>query len=526
MDPVVVTFLILGLAVAAFISGRIPVAITAVGVALALWATGILTLQQSLAGFSDPTVLFIASLFVVSEGLDATGVTARLGRVVVATAGASRTRVLLLVMLLVAGLTALISVNGAVAALLPMAVVVAVRIGLPPSQLLLPLAFAAHAGSMLTLTGTPVNVIISEFAAESAGGPFGFFEFALVGVPLVIGTLLITMAFGERMLPARSAATVPRDLSDQACVMLADYSVLAAADGGGRAVTIDAENGVAEVLVPPRSELVGMRVFPGMVTPSGKLVILAVSRNGRELTAPEVDLAVGDVLLLQGTWDDLEENTAGDDVRVVDAPAAVRGQAAPIGARGITAIVVLAVMIVLLATGVVPPVVAGLLAAGAMILTRVGLARSRLPRDLVDDGDPRRGHDPDVDGVHHDRRRRVVGTAPRRRRGSRRAAPRAARGVPARRRARSAHQQHGDRAHRRADRDLGCGGVGRLGTPVPHGAHGGRGRGVPHADRDARQPHGDGSGRLPLRRLRALRLAAHAALPRRWRAARAAIWPF
>ncbi len=84
MDPVVVTFLILGLAVAAFISGRIPVAITAVGVALALWATGILTLQQSLAGFSDPTVLFIASLFVVSEGLDATGVTARLGRVVVA----------------------------------------------------------------------------------------------------------------------------------------------------------------------------------------------------------------------------------------------------------------------------------------------------------------------------------------------------------------------------------------------------------------------------------------------------------
>ena len=371
MDPVVVTFLILGLAVAAFISGRIPVAITAVGVALALWATGILTLQQSLAGFSDPTVLFIASLFVVSEGLDATGVTARLGRVVVATAGASRTRVLLLVMLLVAGLTALISVNGAVAALLPMAVVVAVRIGLPPSQLLLPLAFAAHAGSMLTLTGTPVNVIISEFAAESAGGPFGFFEFALVGVPLVIGTLLITMAFGERMLPARSAATVPRDLSDQACVMLADYSVLAAADGGGRAVTIDAENGVAEVLVPPRSELVGMRVFPGMVAPSGKLVILAVSRNGRELTAPEVDLAVGDVLLLQGTWDDLEENTAGDDVRVVDAPAAVRGQAAPIGARGITAIVVLAVMIVLLATGVVPAVVAGLLAAGAMILTRV-----------------------------------------------------------------------------------------------------------------------------------------------------------
>ena len=68
MDPVVVTFVILGLAVVAFVSGRIPLAVTAIGVSLALWATGVLTLEQSLAGFGDPTVLFIASLFVVSEG--------------------------------------------------------------------------------------------------------------------------------------------------------------------------------------------------------------------------------------------------------------------------------------------------------------------------------------------------------------------------------------------------------------------------------------------------------------------------
>ena len=74
-------------------------------------------------------------------------------------------------------LTALISLNGAVAALLPVAVVVAVRVGLPPSQLLLPLAFAAHAGSMLALTGTPVNIIVSEFAADAGGRAFGFFEF-------------------------------------------------------------------------------------------------------------------------------------------------------------------------------------------------------------------------------------------------------------------------------------------------------------------------------------------------------------
>ena len=84
-------------------------------------------------------------------------------------------------------MTALISVNGAVAALLPVIVVIAVRLGHSPSQLLMPLVFGAHAGSMLTLTGTPVNVIVSEAATVSGGRPFGFFEFALVGLPLIGG---------------------------------------------------------------------------------------------------------------------------------------------------------------------------------------------------------------------------------------------------------------------------------------------------------------------------------------------------
>ena len=85
-------------------------------------------------------------------------------RQLIARVGDSRTRLLVLMMLLVAGLTALISVNGAVAALLPVVVVIAVRLGRSPSQLLMPLVFGAHAGSMLALTGTPVNVIVSEAA--------------------------------------------------------------------------------------------------------------------------------------------------------------------------------------------------------------------------------------------------------------------------------------------------------------------------------------------------------------------------
>lgn len=181
VDPIVSTLLILVLAIVAFISGKVPLGVTAIGVALALFFTGVLTLPEALAGFGDSTVLFIAALFVVSDALDATGVTAWAGGQVIGRAGAKRLPLLLLICLLVALVTALISVNGAVAALLPLVVVVATRAGIAPSRLLLPLAFTAHAGSLLMLTGTPVNIIVSDFAEDAGGRAFGFFEFGAVG---------------------------------------------------------------------------------------------------------------------------------------------------------------------------------------------------------------------------------------------------------------------------------------------------------------------------------------------------------
>ena len=83
-------------------------------------------------------------------------------------------------------LTALISVNGSVAALLPVMAVTATRLRMSPSQVLLPLAFGAHAGSLLALTGSPVNVIVSEYADDAGVGRFWFFSFALVGLPLLV----------------------------------------------------------------------------------------------------------------------------------------------------------------------------------------------------------------------------------------------------------------------------------------------------------------------------------------------------
>ena len=365
MSDSTITFLILGVTVAVFIWDRLPVSVVALGVALSLWATGVLDLEQSLSGFGDPTVIFIASLFVVSESLDSTGVTAWAGQQLIARAGKGRGRVIALTMLLVAALTALISVNGSVAALLPVVAVMAIRLRMSPSQLLMPLAFGAHAGSLLALTGSPVNVIVSEAADDAGVGRFGFFEFALVGVPLVGGTIAIVALLGEWLLPDRDARTTTRDFGELARTLVDQYAV-----DHATADLVSRSSGLAEVVVPPRSALVGETVFPGEVTPSGDLVILAVQRRGEDILG-ETSLAVGDTLLLQGTWGALEHHLGDPEVLVVDDPALVRRQAVPLGPGARRALVVLAAMVILLVTGAVPPAVAGLLAAGAMIVSGV-----------------------------------------------------------------------------------------------------------------------------------------------------------
>jgi di/tricarboxylate transporter len=356
---------VLAAVVVVFVLDRFPVAVVAVATALSLWATGVLDLNQSLAGFGDQAVVFIAALFVVSESLDATGITAWAGQELVGRVGDSRTRLMVAMLLLVALLTALISVNGAVAALLPVMVVTAVRLRRPASQLLLPLAFGAHAGSLLALTGSPVNVIASEYAHDAGAGSFGYFSFALAGVPLVAGTVAIVLLFGERLLPERSPRTISQDFSDHARTLVGQYDALADHDA-----LLTRTSGLAEVVVPPRSALVGDIAFPGMVTDSGDLVVVAVQRKQEELSGETV-LAVGDTLLLQGTWSALERNLDDPGVLVVDDPEVVRRQAVPLGPGAKRALVILAAMVVLLATGAVPPVVAGLLAAGALVVSGV-----------------------------------------------------------------------------------------------------------------------------------------------------------
>lgn len=358
------TLVILVLAVIAFVSNRIPLGVVAIGVSLALYFTGVLTLTETFAGFGDPTVIFIAALFVVSEALDATGVTAWAGQKVIARAGTKRRTLLLVVGLLVAVVAALISVNGAVAALLPLVVVVAARADIPPSHLLMPLAFAGSAGSMLLLTGTPVNIIVSEFAATSGGREFGYFEFALVGIPLVAGTVLFMTLFAHRLLPVRESAQMPLDLVRHARLLRKQYSLSV-----DTSMLIGPKNGVTEVVVAPRSPLIGAEIFPGMTTPGGDLVVLA-ARRGDDILKGDITVQAGDALLMQGRWDDLAAHAAEEGVLTVHSPQELR-RGVPLGRGAKRTLGVLAAMVVLLATGIVPPAVAAILAACALVLLRV-----------------------------------------------------------------------------------------------------------------------------------------------------------
>jgi di/tricarboxylate transporter len=446
LNDVHVLFLIIAVVIVLFITEKVPVVIVALGTALALYFTGILDFRTALGGLGDPTTIFIASLFVVSAGLEVTGVTAWAGQFLIAKAGDSRVRQLVLIMIACALLTALISLNGAVAALLPVVVVMAVRLSQPPSQLLMPMVFASHAGSILALTGSPVNVLVSEAALDAGTRNFGFFEFALVGVPLLAGTMTILVLLGKKLLPSASGASMPSDLSRHARTLVEQYrlegnafslrvrqssplagSATAAlnlkaypglsligvkADGRPAArasievgdtlllrgetaaaasfandmhlafnpeeseqalpdTLFNRSSGLAEVVIPPRSALVGREVFPGMVTESGDLLILAVQRRGEDQGPGKVVLEVGDSMLLQGTWTALDKHLADPEVLVVDSPDLVRRQAVPMGAGAKAAIAILLAMVVALALNLVPSSVAGLVAAVAMVLVGV-----------------------------------------------------------------------------------------------------------------------------------------------------------
>ncbi|MDQ0372834.1 SLC13 family permease [Cellulomonas humilata] len=444
MSDATLSLLVLAGCVGLFIWNRLSVGVVAILTALALYATGLVTATEAVAGFGDPVVVFIASLFVLSEGLESSGVTAWAGQQLITRAGTARNRLLIALMGLSAVMAALVTPNGAAAALLPVVVLASRRSKQSTSQMLMPLAFAASAGALLVLSGSTVNVIVSDALFEATGERFGFFEFGLIGLPLVLVTIAVSVLLGRQLLPDRSPTSLPADYSAHVDTLVEHYSldvgffrlavqpgsdvvgsrreqvevpdgvvligvqrssgapagaddvlsvddvVVVTGDSAGitslvdrhgfavattpltrgtREALLGREVGVAELVVRPRSRVIGEVVFAGLVR-SG-VTVLGVRRLGKDRGADHLALAEGDSLLVHGPWPAVEAFAADDDVLIVDSPELVRRQTVALGPKAWRAIAVLVGTVALLATGVVPPAIAGLIGATAMVMTGV-----------------------------------------------------------------------------------------------------------------------------------------------------------
>lgn len=448
MSDIAITLTIIGLALVLFAWNPVPAAVVASGTALALYFTGVLSMPEALNGFGDPVVVLIAALLAIAVAVETTGVGAWAGQMLLRMSGRSETTLIVALMLVAAVFSGLIGMNGAVAAMLPVTVIIAVRTGMAPSLLMIPLALACLKGAKLTLLGSPVNVIAATQADEAGVGHLGFFSWALLGIPQLIGSILIVVYLGKKLLPVRRSQSIPADFSEHAHTLVEHYNLehglhrlrlpsgsrlvgtsRRAVDvseyGGVRAVAfldhedqeplerdqleagdlilvrgdVDAvgrladdlqlevvahgeqaaladvllgrDSGLAEVVVPQRSPLIGSTVFPGMTSEDHEVVVLAVQRGGAELVRPRLTLRSGDHLLLQGSWPALERYLSHAQVLVIDSPDLVRSQAVALGRGAGRVLAILGLLVVLLVFDVTPAPIACLLCACLTVVTGV-----------------------------------------------------------------------------------------------------------------------------------------------------------
>ena len=185
---------LLAIAVVLFATGKVRMDAIALMVIVAFVLSGTLTLTEAFSGFSDPNVILIAALFIIGDGLVRTGVATKMGAWLVSVAGNSETKMLIYLMLTVAGLGAFMSSTGVVAIFIPVVLSVSARMNTSPSRLMMPLSFAGLISGMMTLVATPPNLVVnSELLREGLHG-FSFFSVTPIGLVVLILGIVYMLA--------------------------------------------------------------------------------------------------------------------------------------------------------------------------------------------------------------------------------------------------------------------------------------------------------------------------------------------
>ena len=186
-----------------FVTEIIPLAVTATAGAIACGLLGFIPAKQVFSGLSNSTVVLFAGMFVVGAAMFYTGLAQKIGETVVKLTGTGENSLMIGIMLVGAGLSSVLSNTGTAACLMPVVLGVCAAAKIPASTELMPLAFACALGGIITLVGTPPNIIASGALGAAGFRPFGFFEFSKIGIPLSLAGLVYMMFIGKHLIPKR-----------------------------------------------------------------------------------------------------------------------------------------------------------------------------------------------------------------------------------------------------------------------------------------------------------------------------------
>ena len=283
IDQAIVFFILLG-TLSLFVWGRWRYDLVALVALCLVFVAGLVPAEAVFMGFGHPAVITVAAVLVLSRGLLNAGVVDSLSRLL--------SRVGTRPSVQVATLTGIVAVCsgfmnnvGALALFMPVAIWMSRQSGRPPSLLLMPLAFGSLLGGLITLIGTPPNIIIAAFRAQAGGSPFGMFDFAPVGLGVALGGVVFISLVGWRLTPTREGQGDPKEL-----FRIDDY--------------------ISEVVVPENAKIVGQTIYE-MHSEMGKdkdVTVVAIIRGDRHLSAPSwyhIILA-GDILVVEANSEDLK----------------------------------------------------------------------------------------------------------------------------------------------------------------------------------------------------------------------------
>jgi di/tricarboxylate transporter len=275
-------FGILLLALVFFVWGRLRYDVVSLLVLLAATVVGLVPPDQAFLGFGHPAVITVAAVLVASRGLLNSGAVDIMAGWL-SRAGDSPTRQVASLTGLVTLLSGFMNNVGAMALLLPVGIRMAIKSGNSPSILLMPLAFGSLLGGLITLIGTPPNIIIATFRAESVGEPFGMFDFTPVGLGVAVAGVLFISLIGWRLVPARKSPSSKERL-------------------------FEIENYLTEVLVPEGAKLAGKTLQEVREASKAEFQVLGLLSGETRIASPSIfhPLMPGDILLVESDADELK----------------------------------------------------------------------------------------------------------------------------------------------------------------------------------------------------------------------------